>query len=140
VFSQVARNLTSTHRKTDQRKIVQFELCHQLVQILGKSIVVVGGCGLAGPTKASSVIGNNAISCVQKNWQLLFPRGAAEWISMNKNHWFARAMVFIVEIDVAGVFFSDGNVWHQDSPYANVLMRLMGLLLNAVAYPTERTR
>jgi hypothetical protein len=27
-------------------------------------------------------------------------------------------VVFVIQIDVAGVFLSDRNVWHRDSPFS----------------------
>jgi hypothetical protein len=35
---------------------------------------------------------------------------------MNEDYGLSSAVVFIVKIDVAGVFFPDGNVWHCGSP------------------------
>ena len=48
----------------------------------------------------------------QKYRNLLLPGSTAQWISVDKHNGLTRAMIFIIEIDVAGVFFPDINVWH----------------------------
>src|SRR5262249_20588682 len=44
------------------------------------------------------------------------PSGTAQWVSVDQHDRATRAVVFIVEIYVAGVFFSDCNVWHTLAP------------------------
>src|SRR3989442_8077762 len=92
-------------------------MCHELVQVFGKSVVVVAGCWLTGLTKASAVIGDDTVTCFQKNWHLLLPGSTAQWISVNRDDWITGDVLLIVEIDVAGVFLADINVWHLDSPF-----------------------
>jgi hypothetical protein len=48
----------------------------------------------------------------QKHRDLLLPGSAAQGISVDKDYGLTRAVVLIVEIDVAGVFLTDSNVWH----------------------------
>ena len=112
VFSDVTRHFAATHREADQREITQFQLCHELVQILGESVVVVARCWLAGLAEPSAVIGDYTVTRSQKHRDLLLPGSTAQWISVDKDYGVTRAMIFIVEIDVTRVFLSDINVWH----------------------------
>ena len=82
----------------------------QFVQILGECVVVVARCWLTGFAESSAVVGDDAVSCVQKNRDLFFPRSTAQWISVNQDNRLTRAVVFIVEIDVARVFLADSHV------------------------------
>src|SRR5882762_4816588 len=111
VLSQVACHFAATHREPDKREMTKFEVCHHLVQVLGEGVVVVARCRLAGLAEPSAVIGDDTVPRSQKRWNLLLPRGGIQWISMDKDDGVARAMIFIVEIDVTGVFLTDINVW-----------------------------
>jgi hypothetical protein len=67
---------------------------------------------LARLAESSAVVGDDAATRCQKHWQLLFPGSAAERISVDEDYGVTRAMVFIVEINLSGVFFPDVKVWH----------------------------
>ena len=56
---------------------------HELVQVLGEGVVVIAGCGLAGLTEPSAVVGDDPMARLQKDRKLLLPRSAAQgypWI------------------------------------------------------------
>src|SRR5438552_1077514 len=44
------------------------------------------------------------------------PPRTAQWISVDKDDWVTRTVVLIIEIDIAGVFLSDINIWHGTPP------------------------
>src|ERR1700688_58423 len=116
VFADVTRHFAAAHRKPNQGKVAQFELRHDFVQIFGEGVVVVAHGWLARPAEPSAVVGDDAATRCQKHRQLLFPGSAAQRISVDEDHGVTRAMVFIVEINLSGVFFSDVNVGHRGSP------------------------
>ena len=86
------------------------------MQVLGEGVVVVADSWLAGLAESSAVIRDDTVSRRQKRCDLLLPGSATQWISVNKNNRVTRAMVLIIEIDVAGVFRTDRSEWHIDSP------------------------
>ena len=86
------------------------------MQVLGEGVVVVAGSWLAGLAESSAVIRDDTVTRRQKRCDLLLPGGAAQWISVDKDNGVTRAMVLIIEIDVAGVFRTDRSEWHRDSP------------------------
>src|SRR5664279_2723220 len=86
------------------------------MQVLGEGVVVVAGCWLAGLAESSAIIGDDTVTRGQKHWDLLLPGSTAQRISVDEDNWLTRAVVLIVEINVAGVFLPDSNVWHSDSP------------------------
>src|ERR1039458_2962141 len=116
VFPQVARHFAATHRETNQCEIAQVELPHKFVQVLGEGVVVVADSRLAGLAEPSAVIRDDTVSRLQKRCDLLLPGSATQWISMNKDNRVTRAMVLLIDIDVAGVFRTDRSEWHRDSP------------------------
>jgi len=81
------------------------------VQVLGEGVVVVARGWLAGLAETSAVIGDDPVTCSQKDRDLLLPRSTAQRISVNKNNRVTRAMVLIIEIDVAGVFRTNRSEW-----------------------------
>ena len=103
------------------------------MQVFSEGVVIVAGRGLAGLAETSAIISNDAVTSSQESWHLLFPGSAAQWVSVNKDNRLTRTVVLIVKVDVAGVFFTDINVWHRDSPS---LLRVVGWL----AYCSFRDR
>lgn len=81
------------------------------MKIFGESVVVVPSCWLAGFTEPSPVVRDNAMPGIQKYRNLLLPRGSAQRISVDKDNRITRAMIFVIQFDVGGVFFRDINVW-----------------------------
>ena len=80
---------------------MQLEAGDQLVKILCKRVVVLAGGWLAGLAEASAVVGNDSVTRIKENGNLLLPRRTAQWVSVDQNNWLARAMVFVVKLDVA---------------------------------------
>ena len=91
-------------------------MCHELVEILGEGVVVVTCYWLAGLAKPSAVVGDDTVTRSEKHWDLLLPGSTAQRISMDQDYGITRAMIFIVEFDLAGIFLTDINVWHCTSP------------------------
>jgi hypothetical protein len=56
---------------------------------------------------------------------------------MNEDDRLAGAMILVVEIDVAGVFLSDSNEWHWESPSVYVAVNS---LLYTVAFVVRLRR
>src|SRR5215469_18073379 len=96
--------------------MLELQVMHNVMQIFCEGVVVVSGRRLTGFAESAPVIGNHAIACVEKNWDLLFPRCTAEGISVNQNDWLPRAMVFVIKMDGSGVLFSNINVRHKVPP------------------------
>src|SRR5712671_521545 len=63
---------------------------------------------------------------------------------MDQDHWFTRPMIFVVQIDVAGVFLADCNVCHRDSPLSStsaltlILFRCRCIFLRYIQSSTVR--
>ena len=85
----------------DQSEIVQVELGDELVQVLRESVVVIARPRLAGLAESSAVVGDDAMARIQQDGELLLPCAAAQRIAVDQNDWRARAVVFVIEVDVA---------------------------------------
>ena len=107
VFADVSGDLTGTHRMTDERYIRKFQRVQQHIEIGGEGIVVVTGTWLAGPAKATTVVGDHAMARRQKSSGLLFPGIAVERPAMNEHDRQTGAVILVIEFDRGGVFPSD---------------------------------
>jgi hypothetical protein len=60
---------------------------------------------------------------------------------MNEDDRLAGAMILVVEIDVAGVFLSDSNEWHWESPSVcvavNSLLRVVTFVVRLGCWLTR---
>jgi hypothetical protein len=60
----------------------------------------------------TSASGDDPVAGLQQGRDLLVPGPAAERVSVDQDHGLARAVVFVVDLDVGGVFPVDGNRGH----------------------------
>jgi hypothetical protein len=95
---------------------VQLQLGDQFVKVLREGVVVVARGRLAGFAEASTVVGDDPLTRIQEDRHLLFPRSTTQWVSVDQDNGLPRAVVFVVKLDVARIFFSDVNIWHFESP------------------------
>jgi hypothetical protein len=105
------------------------------VEVLCERVVVVAGGWLAGLAEAPAVIGNDSVTSIQEDRDLLLPRSTAQRVPVDENDRLARAMVFVVKVDVARIFFSDCNVWHCFSLFSLAMNKfLIGRVVTAIDY------
>ena len=89
----------------------------------GNPVVLIHGYPLSGASwekqipvlldrKSTRLNSSHLVTRSQKRRDLLLPGSAAQRISVDKHNRHTRAVVLIVEIDVAGVFLPDSDVWH----------------------------
>jgi hypothetical protein len=116
VFPQIACDLASSHGEAHQAEVAQLELGEQCVKVLCEGVVVVAGGRLARLAEASSVVGDDPETGTQEGRYLLLPGRTAQGVSVDQNNRGARAVILIVELEVARVLLSDCNVWHRVSP------------------------
>ena len=103
--------------KPTKVKSCSFSWVTSLVKVLCEGVVVVARGRLAGFAEASAVVGDDPVTRIQQDGQLLLPGSTAQRVSVDQDNRFARAMVFVVKLHVARIFSSDRNVWHFESPF-----------------------
>src|SRR2546426_502315 len=116
VLANVAGHLTAAHGEADEGEVTKVELRHELVQILGKRVVVVAGRRPAGLPEPSAVVGDDPVTRVQQVRRLLLPGSAAQRPPVDQNDGLARAVVFVVDIDRCRVFLADRDGTHLSPP------------------------
>lgn len=110
----VACDLASSHAETYEGHILQVKFVEELVKVLTERVIVVARGGFAGLAEASTGVSDYSIASVEEGRELPLPASAAQRIPMDQYDWFARAMILVVKINIAGILFSNSHKWHND--------------------------
>src|SRR5207247_10969907 len=84
----------------------------QSCKVVGVMIHVVAVARLCGPAVAASVVGDDAIAVFEEEQHLRIPVIGRQRPAVAENDRLTFAPVFIIDVDVRSVFFSDSYVWH----------------------------
>src|SRR5439155_20160448 len=79
------------------------------VRVRAHAVGVGRRCGPAG---AASVVGDDAIAVFEEEQHLRIPLIGRQRPAVAENDRLTFAPVFIIDVDVRSVFFSDSYVWH----------------------------
>ncbi len=112
----VSCDFAASHAETDKGDILEVELVEKLMKILTERIIVVASSGFAGLAEAPPGVCDYSITCVEEYRELLLPASPAQRVSVNQDDWFARSMIFIVEVNIPRVLFPNGDKWQNESP------------------------
>src|SRR5206468_11692906 len=77
-------------------------------------IHVMAATGLGGAAMAAPVVGDDAIAVLEEKQHLRIPVIGRQRPTMAEHDGLTFAPVFIVDVDVSSVFFSDSYVWHTN--------------------------
>src|SRR6266516_131613 len=75
-------------------------------------IHVMAAVGLSRATVPAPIMGNHAKAFAEKEKHLRIPIVRGERPAVAKDDGLSAAPVFIIDVDVNSVFFSDSDVWH----------------------------
>src|SRR2546422_7080386 len=81
-------------------------------------IHVMAATGLGGAAMAAPVVGYDAIAVLQEEQHLRVPVIGRQRPAMAEDDGLSAAPVLIIDLDAAGIFLADSNVWHWCSPYS----------------------
>src|SRR5215211_8687536 len=82
-------------------------------QIVGIMIHVMAIAGLAGSAVAAPVMGDDAIAVFEEEEHLCVPIVRGKRPAMAKHYGLTLTPVFVIDVDVSSVFFSNSYVWHD---------------------------
>jgi hypothetical protein len=86
-------------------------------KVVGIVIHVMASTGLGGAAVAPSVMSDDAIAVFEEEQHLRIPVIGRERPTMTEDDGLSFAPIFIIDVDVSSVLFSDGDVWHCGSPF-----------------------
>jgi hypothetical protein len=97
----------------DVYRIFQVEMIGDGLQIVGIVIHVVSAAGLSRATMSAPISRNDAETFAEEKKHLRVPIIRRQWPAVTEHNRLSAAPVFIIDVDVSSVFFSDGHVWHK---------------------------
>jgi hypothetical protein len=98
---------------TNVHGVLQIKMGGQSREVVGIVIHVMAVAGLGGPAVASSVMGDNAIAMVEEKKHLRVPVIGRQRPAVAEDDGLSFAPVFIKDVNVSSVFFSNSYVWHK---------------------------
>src|SRR6266700_371578 len=116
--AEITHYLAAAGRMADVNRIFQVEMIGHGLQIVGIVVHVVSAAGLSRATVSAPIRGNDAETFADEKKHLRVPIIRRERPAVTKHNRLPAAPVFIIDVDVRSVFFSDGHVWHKRFPFS----------------------
>src|SRR5437016_5454808 len=114
---EITHHLAATGRMADVNCIPQVEMVGDGLQIVGIVVEVMAVGYLRRTAVASSVMGDDAIAVFEEEQHLRVPVIGRKRPAVAEDEGLSFAPIFIIDIDVSSVFFSNCDVWHSGSPF-----------------------
>src|SRR5438874_10306616 len=126
---EIMHHLAAAGRMADVNRIFQVEMIGDGLQIVGVMVHVVSAAGLSRATMSTPISCNDAETFAEEKKHLRVPIIRRERPAVTEHNRLPGAPVFIIDVDVRSVFFSDSYVWH-----CNFSFFVSGLMLPAAFY------
>src|SRR5438270_554329 len=97
----------------DVNGILQVEMIGDGLQIIGVVIHIMSVAGLRRAAMSAPISRNDAIAFTEEKKHLWVPIIRRKRPAVTEHNGLPAAPVFIIDVDVRSVFFSDGHVWHK---------------------------
>src|SRR5437867_3576410 len=115
--AEITHHLAAAGRMADVNRILQVEMIGHGLQIVGIVVHVVSAAGLSRATMSTPISCNDAETFADEKKHLRVPIIRRERPAVTEHDRLSAAPVFIIDVDVCSVFFSDSYVWHGDFLY-----------------------
>src|SRR6266550_4787004 len=111
--AEITHHLSAAGRVADVNCILQVEMVSDGLQIVGIVVQVVTIGYLRRTAVAASVVGDDPITFGEEEQHLRVPIVRAQRPTMTEHDGLSFTPVFIIDIDVSSIFFSNSYVWHD---------------------------
>src|SRR5438552_16366500 len=122
--AEIMHHLAAAGRMADVNRILEVEMIGYGLQIVGIVVHVVSVAGLSRATMSAPIIRNDAETFAEEKKHLRVPIIRRERPAVAEHDGLSFAPVFIIDVDVSSVFFSDSYVWHRDSFLYSVFTKI----------------
>src|SRR5882724_2581250 len=112
--SEITHHLAAAGRMADVNRIPQIEMIGDGLQIVGIMVHVVSAAGLSRTAMSAPISRNDAETFAEEKKHLRVPIVGRKWPAMTEDDGLTAAPVFVIDVDVSSVFFSDSYVRHDD--------------------------
>src|SRR5438093_12714879 len=110
--AEITHYLAAARGMADVNRIFQVEMIGDRLQIIGIVVHVVSAAGLSRATMSAPIRGNDAETFAEEKKHLRVPIIRRERPAVTEHNRLPATPVFIIDVDVRSVFFSDSYVWH----------------------------
>ena len=115
--AEITHHLAATSRMADVNRIFQVEMIGNGLQIVGVMVHVVSTAGLSRAAMSAPISRNDAKTSADEKKHLRVPIIGRERPAVTEHNRLPAAPVFIIDVDVRSVFFSNCDVWHTEFPF-----------------------
>src|SRR5437764_1501498 len=110
--AKIMHHLAAAGRMADVNRIFQVEMIGHGFQIVCIVIHVVPAAGLSGAAMSAPISRNDAETFAEEKKHLRVPIVSRERPAVTEHNRLSATPVFIIDVDVSSVFFSNSDVWH----------------------------
>src|SRR5713101_1211093 len=101
----------------DVNRILQVEMIGDGLQIVCVMVHVVPVAGLSRATMSAAISCNAAIAFAEEEKHLRVPVIRRQRPTMAEDDGLSAAPIFVINVDISSVFFSNSDVRHGESPF-----------------------
>ena len=99
----------------DVNRILQVQLVNQFRKVVCVGIEVIAAPRLTRATMSATIMRDTAIATLREKEHLIFKRVCAQRPAVTEDNRLSFPPIFVVDVDVSSVFFSDSDVRHMSS-------------------------
>src|SRR6476659_3353489 len=106
-------HLAAAGGMADMNRILQLEMIRDGFEIVGVMVHVMSVTGLSRATMSAPISGNDPIAFTEEKKHLRVPIIRRQSPAVTEDNRLSAAPVFVIDVDVSSVFFSNCHVWHE---------------------------
>src|SRR4051794_8121379 len=111
--AEITHYLAPAGRMADVNRILQVEMIGNRLQIVGIVIHIMAAGGLSRAAMPAAVECDDPVTFGEEEQHLRVPIIRRKRPTVTEHDGLSAAPVFVVDVDVSSVFFSDSYVWHD---------------------------
>src|SRR5438034_10080381 len=111
--AEIMHHLAAAGRMADVNRILKVEMIGHRLQIVGIVVHVVSTAGLSRATMSAPISRNDAEAFAEEKKHLRVPIIRRERPAVTEHNRLPAAPVFIIDVDICSVFFSNSYVCHS---------------------------
>src|SRR5437870_521726 len=115
--AEIMHHLAAAGRMADVNRILEVEMIGHGLQIVGIVVHVMSAAGLSRATMSTPISCNDAETFAEEKKHLRVPIIRRQRPAVTEHNRLPAAPVFIIDVDVCSVFFSNCDVWHAEFPF-----------------------
>src|SRR5207249_6199900 len=120
--AEIMHHLAAAGRMADVNRILEVEMIGHGLQIVGIVVHVVSAASLSRATMSAPISCNDAETFAEEKKHLRVPIIRRERPAVTEHNRLPAAPVFIIDVDVSSVLFSNCDVWHTEFPFGWVAL------------------